>query len=149
MMSGLVPFNRTKLTVKPSSFNDFYNVIDDFFNDSWLPNRSLINDTFKVDVQETESGYFIEADLPGVKKEEIELDFNEGKLSILIQREENKNEETKNYIHRERKVSSMKRAIYLQNAKPEGIKAKLEDGILKLTVDKVNKDEVRQRIEIE
>lgn len=148
-MSGLVPFNRTKLTVKPSNFNDFYNVIDDFFNDSWLPNRSLINDTFKVDVQETESGYLIEADLPGVKKEEIELDFNEGKLSIHIQREENKNEETKNYIHRERKVSSMKRAIYLQNAKPDGIKAKLEDGILKLTVDKVNKDEVRQKIEIE
>lgn len=50
-MAGLVPFNRNKLSVRPTGgFEDFYNMLDDFFSDRWFPRRSLAADTFKVDV---------------------------------------------------------------------------------------------------
>ena len=114
-MAGLVPFNRN-LSIRPPVFEDFYNMLDDFFNDTW-PRRSRIGSTFKVDVQENEREYLIEAELPGVKKEEVNIEMYEGRLTISVNREENISEENKNYLHRERTFSSMKRSIYLADAK--------------------------------
>ena len=150
-MAGLVPFNqrRSNLTLRPRGFDDFTNMLDDFFSDNWMPSRSLMRDTFKLDVEEAEDHYKIEADLPGVKKEEISLDMNEGRLTIAIKREENSEEEKKNYLHQERRYCSMQRTIYLGNASAENIKAKLEDGVLKITVPKIKKTEATRSIEIE
>ena len=74
-MAGLILFNRknNSLARTNTGFEDFYNMLDDFFNDSWLPGRSLARDTFKIDIEETDSEYRIDAELPGVKKEELEL----------------------------------------------------------------------------
>jgi len=148
-MAGLVPFNRNILSFRPAGFEEFYNMLDDFFSDTRSPRRSLSNDTFKVDVQENEKEYCIEAELPGIKKEEINLELNEGKLTISVNREESSEKETTNYIHRERRYSSMQRAIYLQDANCDSIKAKLEEGILNITVPKQAKIENIMKIEIE
>lgn len=150
-MAGLVPYNRRNRGLVDrgfGDFRDFYNMVDDFFNDSWSPKR-FARDTFKIDVQENDKEYLIEAELPGVDKEEVNIDMNEGRLSISVQREENIDEEKKNYVHKERRFSSMSRSLYLDDAKSTGIKAKLEDGVLNINVPKENKPDSSVKIDIE
>ncbi|MFA5471701.1 MAG: Hsp20 family protein, partial [Acholeplasmataceae bacterium] len=107
-MFGVTPFNKSVVRRKgePETFSD---LIDDFFGDDFFPLRSLRYDTFKVDIREEDNAYLIEADMPGVKKEDIHLDYHDGLLNISIKHEESKEEETKNYVHRERKHASMHR----------------------------------------
>jgi HSP20 family protein len=148
-MAGLIPFNKNLSSIRPKGFEDFYNMLDDFFCDSWSPRRSLVGDTFKIDVQEEEREYLIDAELPGVKKEAISLEFNDGRLTIRVQKEDKNEAKQKNFIHKERRFSSMQRSIYLADAQVEGVRAKLEDGVLKLTVPKETKVDNTRRIEIE
>ena len=137
-MAGLIPFNRrnSELTRTGTGFEDFYNMLDDFFNDSWLSGRNLLRDTFKIDIQETDSDYRIDAELPGIKKEEIALDVENDTLCISVNRNEEVNKDNKNYIHRECRSSSMSRRVRLANAKLNETKAKLEEGILTITIPK-------------
>lgn len=148
-MSGLVPFNRNRSDMRASGLDDFYNMLDNFFEDSWLPARNLAADTFKLDVQEKEKEYSIEAELPGVKKEEIKLEMNDERLTISIERNEDIEEKNKNYIHKERRTCSMQRNIYLRNATAEGIKAKLDNGVLSITIPKTEDKENKRKINIE
>lgn len=148
-MAGLIPFNRKKNDLMNIGFEDFHSMLDDFFADAWPTRRSLQSDTFKVDVQEEEKQYIVHAELPGVKKEEINLSLEDGRLRIGVEREERKEEKEKNYIHRERRYSSMERNIFLQEADSEGISAKLEDGVLKISIPKTEHVDTSKRIEIE
>lgn len=151
-MSGLVPFNRKNRSLIGRDFDDFgdfYNMVDDFFNFNWPSKRNFMKDTFKVDVQEHDNNYLVEAELPGIDKNEINIEMNEGRLNISIKREENIDEEKKNYIHKERRYSSMSRNIYLEDAKSEGIKANLENGVLKITVPKESRPNNSIKIDID
>lgn len=148
-MAGLVPFNRRNSSLYNNGYTGFYNMLDDFFNDSWPVKRSLALDTFKVDVQDNEKEYLIEAEVPGINKDEIGLEMNDGKLTISIKREENEEEEKKNYIHRERKVCAMSRSIYLADARQEAIKAKLDNGVLSVVIPKVEKGASAITIDVE
>lgn len=148
-MTGLVPFNRKNTGLLNTGFEDFHNMLDDFFNDNWSPRRNLENDTFKINVQQNDTDYLIEAELPGVNKEEINVDLNEGRLNISVKREEKINEEKKNYIHRESRYSSMSRSIYLADADAKGIKAKLDNGVLHITVPRQEREVKAEKIEIE
>lgn len=148
-MTGLVPFNRKNTGLLNTGFEDFYNMLDDFFSDSWSSGRSLARDTFKINVQQNDADYLIEAELPGVNKDEIDVDLNDGRLTISVKREEKINEEKKNYIHRESRYSSMSRSIYLADADPKGIKAKLDNGVLSLNVPRQEKTVKADKIEIE
>lgn len=151
-MAGLVPFNRknSSLARTGTGFEDFYNMLDDFFNDSWMsPGRSLSRDTFKIDIQETDSEYRIEAELPGIKKEEIDLGIEEDNLCISVNRNEEVNKDGTNYIHRERRSSSMSRRVRLVNAKLDETKAKLEEGILTVTIPKNEKANSSLKIDID
>ena len=148
-MTGLIPFNRKRSDLMNVGFGDFQNMLDDFFSDAWPSRRSLAADTFKIDVQDNENEYMIEAEMPGIQKTDIKLSLDDGKLNISVVKEESKEEEEKNYIHRERRCCSMSRNIFLADADAEGIKAKLEDGILRVSVPKKTQGDVSQMIEIE
>ncbi len=148
-MTGLVPFNRKNTGLLSTGFEDFHNMLDDFFSDNWSPRRNLERDTFKINVQQNEADYLIEAELPGVSKEEVSLDLNEGRLNISVKREENINEEKKNYIHRESRSCSMSRSVYLADADSKGITAKLDNGMLRITVPRQAKEVKTEKIEIE
>lgn len=148
-MSGLIPFNRNRgLARAGTNFESFYNMLDDFFNDSLPAGRSLLRDTFKIDIQETDSEYLIEAELPGVKKEDIDLAIEEDNLCISVSSEEEINKEESNYIHRERRIGSMARRIRLANANLGKTQAKLEEGILTVTVPKEEKASGSLKIDI-
>ena len=143
IVAGMVPFNRRGGNLANSGFEDFYYLLDDFFTP-----RSLDRSTFKIDVEDEGNQYVIAAELPGVKKEEIGLDLNDGRLTISVNHEENVEEKQKNYLHRERRATSMSRAILLADADINEIKAKLDNGILTVTVQKQDKQITSKKIEI-
>ena len=66
-MAGLIPFRRNSSLVN-SRFPDFYDMLDDFFGDNWWPRKPLTQETFKIDVQDNENEYIVEAELPGSEK---------------------------------------------------------------------------------
>ena len=140
-MVGLVPFNKRNRSLSANSrFDDFYNVLDDFFSSDWPLKRSLAFDTFKVDVRDNGSEYLIDAEMPGIDKKDIKVEFDDdGKLLISVTKDESGEEKEGNYIHKERRCVSMSRSIYLSDADRNGIKAKLNDGLLRIAVPKDEK----------
>ena len=84
-----------------------------------------------------------------VDKKDINLQLNDGKLTISIIRDETNEIQEKNYIHKERRYNSMSRSIYLEDSKPDAIKAKLENGVLKIIVPKEEKPNNSITIEVE
>ncbi len=147
-MAGLIPFNR-KNDITTSTLEDFRNMLDDFFSDSWPFRRSLAADTFKIDVQDNKNEYIVEAELPGVKKEDISVTLDDGRLTIAVVKNETVEEKNKNYIHKERRYSSMSRSIMLSDAESAGIKAKLDNGVLQISVPKQAKPSNQVVIDIE
>ncbi|WP_100064961.1 Hsp20/alpha crystallin family protein [Miniphocaeibacter massiliensis] len=134
-----------------SQFDDFYNVMDQFFNDNFMPTKFNNESIFKVDIQDLKDSYLVEADLPGYNKDEISLHLEKGNLTISVNKNEelDKSDEEKNYIHKERKTSSMSRSMYFDNIDEEDLKAKLEDGVLKIKIPKNKKENNSKKIEIE
>ena len=121
----------------PSVFGE--NLFDDFFN---FPSGSFAADSMdlmKTDVKESENGYEITMNLPGVKKEDVKAELKQGYLTIHANSEsssEEKDEEGR-YIRRERHAGSCSRSFYVGEAvTEEDIKAKFEDGTLKMVIPK-------------
>jgi HSP20 family protein len=148
-MFALTPFNKNELQKREGhTFVDFYNLMDDFFNDNFLRNGSLRADTFKLDVKDQGSAFLVEAELPGIKKEEIQLSYENEYLTIKVSRSEEKKEEKENYVHRERRQSSMERTVYMKGIDAGKIEASLEEGVLKMVLPKKEAPEKGQKIEI-
>jgi HSP20 family protein len=153
-MAGLIPFNRRNHHLARGAagtgFEDFYNMIDDFFNDGLMPaGRNLLRDSFKLDIVEKDGEYLIEAEMPGIGKEDVDISIEGENLCISVNRAEETNNEGRNFIHRERRASSMSRRVRLAGAKLDEIKAKLEDGILTVTIPKDIKTNSSRKIDIE
>lgn len=147
-MPVMIPFNRNSF-----GFDNFYNRFDNFLRGSCNNARNFFSDSFRLDVKEDEAAYFIEAELPGVKKEEVTLSMDEGKLRIALNREEKTEDEgesnEQSYVHRERRITSASREVYLPDAATEGTVAKMEDGILRITVPKAAAPDNSKKIDIE
>ncbi|GAB6045658.1 Hsp20/alpha crystallin family protein [Caminibacter profundus] len=95
-----------------------------------------------------EKGYYLEIDLPGVKKEDIEISINDGVLTISGERKLEKKEEKPNYTRIESFFGRFERAFKLPNdADLDNIEAKYEDGVLKVFIPKKQKPEGK-KIEI-
>ena len=148
-MAGLVPFNKRNSHAVSTGFSDFDNMLDDFFTEGWPFGKSRMGGTFKIDIQENDKDYVVEAELPGAKKDDVSIDYDEGKLKISVKHCDESEEKKKNYIHKERHCSSMSRSVYLENAKSEGISAKMENGVLSIAVPKLDKPDTSKRIPIE
>ena len=131
----------------PSIFGDDYFDVDNFM-DSFVPsfwgNRNPLygkhqKNLMKTDIKENADNYTLDVDLPGFKKDDIHLELNDGYMTISANKTLDKDEQKKNgtYLRRERYSGSMTRSFYVGDAlKREDIKAKFEDGILKIEVPK-------------
>ena len=125
----------------PSIFRT--NVFDDFFEDPFkdfarVPARPQ-NELMRTDVKELDNGFELSIALPGVKKEDITAEINDGYLTISTTTSTNKDEKNADgkYIRRERFYGSAKRSFYVgEDITEEDIKAKYEDGILTLDIPK-------------
>ena len=102
----------------------------------------------KTDVKEVENGYEVAMDLPGFKKEVISAKLENGYLTITAFKgldKDEKNEEGK-YIRRERYSGSCSRSFYVgDGVTEEDIKARFEDGILKLDIPKKDAEKIEQK----
>jgi HSP20 family protein len=149
VMSAMVPFNRYGRTIDAPV--NFYNMLDDFFNTDLPVRRTLAADTFKIDVLDDEDAYLVEAEVPGVAKEEVNIEFDNDRLTIAIEHSEEKDDTMpdKKYVHRERRVCSMSRSVYLRDVDSESITAKLNDGVLTVTVPKHVEQESSHKVTIE
>lgn len=113
--------------------NDFFRP---FFADSfgWMANQRLM----KVDVRDEGDHFLLEADMPGLKKDDLKVEVSDGVLTISADYDassETKDEEDK-YVYRERRCGSMSRAFNVEGIKEEEITAAFRDGVLRLTLPK-------------
>ncbi len=93
----------------------------------------------KTDIREHDAGYELDIDLPGFKKDEIKAELENGYLTISATKGTSNDEQDKKgkYIRRERYAGTMQRSFYVgEDVTQEDIKAKFEDGILKLSIPK-------------
>ena len=146
-MFGLIPFRSNKNLSKGDTFENF---ISDFFNDDFFAPLSASSGGFNADIKETDNEYLVIAELPGVKKEDISLEYNNNQLVISAKRDEFINEEKDNYIRRERHYGNFSRAFYVDNVNKDDILAKFENGELKIVLPKLQKTSPSSnRIEIQ
>ena len=131
----------------PSIFGE--NLFDDdwmdfpFEREFWGKKNPLYgknsNRVMKTDIREHDTGYELDIDLPGFKKDEISVELESGYLSISAAKGLDKDEQDKQgkYIRRERYAGAMQRSFYVgDHITQEDIKARFEDGILRLSIPK-------------
>ncbi|MBR6921716.1 MAG: Hsp20/alpha crystallin family protein [Clostridia bacterium] len=115
--------------------------------------KNFFNDenavTIKTDIKDTGDSYVIDAELPGYKKEEINVDVKDDILTISAEKHNEVNEEEKNgYIRRERYYGSVSRSFNISEVEASQITAKHENGVLTLTLPK-KKEQIPQSHKIE
>lgn len=101
----------------------------------------------KTDVKEIEGGYQVAVELPGFDKNEISVELDKGYLIITASKDFNKDEQDEDdkYIRRERYAGTMQRSFYVGDSlQQEDIKARYENGILKLEVPKEDTQKIQQ-----
>jgi HSP20 family protein len=113
----------------------------DLQNFDWAP---------RVNVEEQEDRFEITADVPGMKKEEIDIEVRDNVLTIKGERKLEKEEENTNYHICERSYGTFQRAFTLpENVTTADIEAEYADGILRLTVPKAEPEKPKEiRIEV-
>ena len=133
----------------PSIFGE--NLFDDFMDfpfddDFWGRKNPLYGKNakrmMKTDIRETDGSYELDVDLPGFKKDEIQASLENGYLTISAAKGLDKDDKDKEgkYIRQERYAGAMSRSFYVGNeVTQDEIKAKYEDGILKLSIPKKEK----------
>ena len=129
----------------PSIFNT--NLFDDFFDFPFYDDRAEKKlyghhaaNLMKTDIQEHDDGYTLEMDLPGFKKDEIQIELNNGYMTISAAKgldEDEKDKKSGKYIRRERYAGACQRSFYVgEDITEQDIKAEFKHGMLKLFVPK-------------
>lgn len=122
------------------------NLLDDFFNDEFfLPSLPSQN---HIDVYQEGKDYIVEVDLPGYKKEDIKVSYDQDLLTVKAERAEQKDEENKRYVYRSRTSASFTRQIRFNNIDASGIDAQYNDGVLKVVLPITNSNAELKQIEV-
>lgn len=130
----------------PSIFGD--NLFDNFFNDPFFAREPHKVDLMKTDIKEIDNAYEITMNLPGVKKEDVNAQLKDGYLTVQATSNTNKEEkdEQGTYIRRERYSGSCSRSFYVgKEVTEQDIKAKFEDGTLKMMIPKKEEKAVEDK----
>ena len=145
----------------PSIFGE--NLFDDFFNDFPFYNdkdmkraeRKLYGhrakNLMKTDIKEKNDSFVLEMELPGFKKDEIKVSLENGYLTVQAAKGLDKDEQEKKsgrYIRQERYTGSCSRTFYVGDMKPSDVAAKYEDGILKISLPKVDQKKLPESTSI-
>lgn len=135
-MLNMIPY-RSNRNVAPRGF------FDDFTTDFFKPifdGLGMVRpeQAMKVDVKDEGDRYTLEADMPGVSKDDLKVEVANGMLTIAANYDESKEEkgEDDKYVYRERHCGSMRRAFNVEGIREEDITAEFKDGVLKLTLPK-------------
>jgi len=128
------------------------NTFDDMFDTNFMPRANATAPA--INVKETEKEYEVEVAAPGLKKEDFQVNIdNDGNLSIKMEQknEEKKEDKNSHYLRREFSYSKYEQTLILpDNVNKEGISAKVDNGVLNITLPKLEetKAKVQRQIEI-
>ena len=127
-MFGMIPFERHE--------NNLFDAFDNFER-SFFGNTPSAT-TFRTDIRDEGDKFVLEAELPGFRKEDIQLHLKDGILTVSAQRTVSSEEKDQkgNYIRRERRFGSFARSFDVAGTDEESISAAYQDGILELTLPK-------------
>ena len=133
-MFEMMPFTRSRGVDLYRPFRDLEELERSLFTGSGVT-------AFKTDIRDAGDAYVLEADLPGMKKEDIHIDIDGERLSISAERNAVREEKDENggYIRCERSYGSFSRSFDISGIRAGDISAAYEDGVLKLTLPKQTK----------
>jgi HSP20 family protein len=135
------------MLIRKNFGSNFLDSIFDEHGDFFNMNFSRLKGDFNLNVIETKNEFQVEADLPGVKKEDIKIETEGDILTVSAKREFNKTEEKSNYLYKESFFGSFSRKIKLKNVDTNNINAEFLDGVLKIKLGKTILDN-KKSIEI-
>lgn len=129
-MYSLLPFGRRS--------NDLSSLFDEFER-SFFPAEARRLPAFRTDIKDEGDHFLLEAELPGFRKEDIDLDLKDGILTISANHEETveNQDDSGKYVCRERRSGSFRRSFDISGIQEDAIDASYENGVLKLTLPKV------------
>ena len=116
--------------------NPFFDAFDDFFKPVFYDDRA---DSMRTDIKETENGYQLDVEMPGLDKKDIKISLENGYLTVSAEkssREEENKDKNEKYIRKECTVSCSRSYYVGDDIERENVKAKYDNGMLTLTVPK-------------
>ncbi|HGY56307.1 MAG TPA: Hsp20/alpha crystallin family protein [Caldithrix abyssi] len=139
----LVKWNPTRSLLDLS--NDFDRLVDSFFNRDLMVPEVLGMSYPVMDVEETDDEFRITAELPGMKKDDVKITFQDNILTISGEKKSEKKREDKNLYYAERRFGKFSRSVSINSpVKLDKVSAEFKDGILHITVPKAEEAKPKQ-----
>lgn len=140
---GLIKYNSKDY--RPTSFRSF---VDNFFNDEFV-GGSLPTFSPNVDIAETDKSFEVQIHVPGMKKEDFNIDLNKDRITISGERKFKDEKKEKNFHSVESYYGTFNRTFYLPEVvNKEKIDASYQDGILTINLPKDEKKATKKQIAI-
>ena len=140
-MAGLIPFGHRHGLSK--GFDDL-----GFWDGSFMRNFFNGSDgftNFRVDVKDKDDRYEVDADLPGLHREMIDVSYDDGILTISADMNEESKTEKDNYVVNERRMGRVSRSFSVSDVKEDEITAEYKDGVLKVVLPKSGEEKKKSR----
>jgi HSP20 family protein len=149
-MAALTPYRQSSMLMAPNAFmfgplqSDFERLFADFAGG--LPAAvAAVTLAPRLDVVETDSAFEIEAEMPGLNREEIEISFDDGVLTIRGEKKVERERHDKSLHVSERRYGEFRRTLRLPTSvDPNGIKATMENGVLRIVAPKLAHAEAKK-----
>ncbi|NLZ90217.1 MAG: Hsp20/alpha crystallin family protein [Clostridiales bacterium] len=137
-MFTMIPYRRNRNLSPARQMSNFLN--DSFFRSFFDMSDMVGNAGFRVDIKELDNQYVIEAELPGVKEDQINLTVNDDVLKISATMNQEADEQQGAYCYRERRCGHMERSFTLEGICQDDIKAEYSNGVLTVNLPKLQQE---------
>ena len=137
-MFNMTPYKSSRSVMPRGLFDEFSNDFFRPFFEGGFTGLTRPERAMKVDVRDDGDKYTLEADIPGVSKDDLKVEVSNGVLTISANYNQEKEEkgEDERYVYRERRCGSMSRSFNVEGIREDGITAEFRDGVLKLDLPK-------------
>lgn len=124
-----------------------FDIFDNFFDDPFFEGgKRKTQNIMKTDIKEKDGNYILEIDIPGYNKEDIQIELENGYLTVTAKANTKIDEEKDGYIYKERYVGECSRSFYAgENIKEEDVKASFKNGTLELTFPKEETKQIENK----
>ncbi|MBM6999930.1 Hsp20/alpha crystallin family protein [bacterium] len=130
-MASIVPYTTGSASINPVV--DWFNALNDAFG---MPTAEIAPATMQMDVEDEPTAYHVSVTVPGVKRDQIDVELNNGNLMVTVDKKDSDEDKKKNYVRRETSEFHATRSVYLKGADPKGVTASMNDGVLTINVPK-------------